>query len=76
VKLAIGTRRSLLPIYYTNIKAKRGLVKVSAIRGVQFAEVPRTSSPDLITAREEDQVNAFYAGARFFRGFPTPVGAS
>jgi hypothetical protein len=51
-------------------------LKVSAIRGLQFAEVPRTAAPDLITAREEDQVNAFYAGAKFFRGFPTPAGAS
>jgi photosynthetic reaction center H subunit len=76
VKLAIGTRRSLLPIYYTDIKAKRGLVKVSAIRAGQFADVPTTSAPDTITAREEDQVNAFYAGAKFFRGFPTPTVAS
>jgi photosynthetic reaction center H subunit len=75
VKLAVGTRRSLLPIYYTDIKAKRGVVKVSAIRGLQFAEVPSVSAPDTITAREEDQVNAFYAGARFFRGFPTSTGA-
>jgi hypothetical protein len=76
VRLALGTRRSLLPIYYTDIKARKGLVKVSAIRSLQFAEVPRTAAPDLITAREEDQVNAFYAGAKFFRGFPTPTAAS
>jgi photosynthetic reaction center H subunit len=76
VKLAVGTRRSLLPIYYTDIKARKGVVKVSAIRSLQFAEVPRTIAPDTITAREEDQVNAFYAGAKFFRGFPTPTVAS
>jgi photosynthetic reaction center H subunit len=76
VKLAVGTRRSLLPIYYTDIKARKGLIKVSAIRGVQFAEVPQTAAPDTITAREEDQLNAFYAGARFFRGVPTPKGAA
>jgi photosynthetic reaction center H subunit len=75
VKLALGTRRSLLPIYYTDIQVKRGRVKVSAIRSLQFVEVPGTAAPDLITAREEDQVNAFYAGARFFRGFATPTGA-
>ena len=73
VKLALGTRRSLLPIHYTDIKARRGLVKVSAIRAAQFAEAPYIAAPDTITAREEDQVNAFYAGARFFRGFPTPT---
>jgi photosynthetic reaction center H subunit len=76
VKLALGTRRSLLPIHYTDIKSRKGLIKVSAIRGAQFAEAPGTAAPDTITAREEDQLNAFYAGARFFRSFPTPTGLS
>jgi len=74
VKTALGTRLSLLPIHYTDIKTRKRLIKVSAIRGVQFVEVPGTSAADTITAREEDQLNAFYAGARFFRGFPTPTG--
>jgi len=59
-------RTALLPIYYTDIKRKQGRVKVSAIRAAQFAEAPALADPHQITAREEDQVNAFYAGARFF----------
>ena len=60
------TRTALLPIYYTDIKRKQGRVKVSAIRAAQFVQAPATGDPDCITAREEDQVNAFYAGAKFF----------
>jgi photosynthetic reaction center H subunit len=63
---AIDGRSVLLPIYCTDVKRKRSRVKVSAIRAAQFAEAPRTADPDRITAREEDQVNAFYAGGRFF----------
>jgi photosynthetic reaction center H subunit len=59
-------RTALLPIYYSDIKRKRGCVKVSALRAAQFAEAPAIAEPDRITAREEDQVNAFFAGARFF----------
>jgi photosynthetic reaction center H subunit len=61
-----GPRTALLPIYYSDIKRKRGCVKVSALRAAQFAEAPAIAEPDRITAREEDQVNAFFAGARFF----------
>jgi photosynthetic reaction center H subunit len=75
VRLAEGSRRALLPIYYTDIKSRKRLVKVAAIRGAQFAEVPVTGHPDTITAREEDQINAFYAGAKFFRRFPVPEAA-
>lgn len=59
-------RRVLLPIYYADIKRKQGRIKVGALSAGQFAEAPATADPDRITAREEDQVNAFYAGARFF----------
>ena len=63
------SRQVLLPIYHTDIRNRKRIVKVNAIRAAQFAEVPRTAEPDTITAREEDQVNAFYAGADFFRRF-------
>jgi photosynthetic reaction center H subunit len=59
-------RRALLPIYYADVKRKQGRIKVNALSAAQFAEAPFTADPDRITAREEDQVNAFYAGGRFF----------
>jgi photosynthetic reaction center H subunit len=58
----------LLPIYHTDISAKRRRVKVDALRAAVFVEAPRLRDPNRITAREEDQVNAFYAAARFWRG--------
>ncbi len=60
-------RRALLPLHYTDIKRRRGVIKSNAIRAAQFADAPRLVDPDVITAREEDRVNAFYAGCRFFR---------
>jgi photosynthetic reaction center H subunit len=72
IEVALGeaSRRALLPIYYTDIKERKRLVKVSALRAAQFAQVPLTAQADTITAREEDRVNAFYAGADFFHKFP------
>ena len=59
-------RRALLPIYYANVKSSRRLIKVSAILASQFAEVPRLREPDRVTAREEDQINAYYAGGLLY----------
>jgi photosynthetic reaction center H subunit len=59
-------RPALLPIYHTDVSRRQGRVRVAAARAGQFALCPRLAHADRITAREEDQVNAFYAGARFF----------
>jgi photosynthetic reaction center H subunit len=59
-------RPALLPIYHTDISRRQGRVRVRAVRAAQFELCPRLADPHRITAREEDQVNAFYAGARFF----------
>ncbi len=64
--------RVLLPIYYADVKSGRDpLVRVRALRAHQFADVPRLASPDQITAREEDQVSAYYANGLIFRFAPT-----
>ena len=60
-------RRVLLPLHYTDIKRRRGVIRSNAVRAAQFTAAPRLADPDVITAREEDQINAFYAGGRFFR---------
>ena len=62
----VGPGRALVPIYDCDIKASRGRVKVSAAPAARFAHAPRLRDPDQITAREEDQVSAFFAGARFY----------
>jgi photosynthetic reaction center H subunit len=63
---AADTRRVLLPIYYANVERRRGRVKVSALHAWQFADVPALRDPDQVTAREEDQINAYYAGGLFY----------
>lgn len=65
-------RRALLPLYHADVSGRRRRIKVTACRAAQFAGVPELRDPDVITAREEDMVNAYYAGARFWRG---PVAA-
>jgi len=63
---AVGPGRALVPIYDCDIRPSRGLVKVSAAPAARFAAAPKLRDPDQITAREEDQVSAFFAGAQFY----------
>lgn len=72
---AAAGRRILLPIYYAEVSGRQKRVRVDALRTAQFAQVPVPADPDRITAREEDRINAFYAGGEFFnreneRGLP------
>jgi photosynthetic reaction center H subunit len=60
-------RRILLPIYYSDIRRRHGRVRVAALSAARLAEAPSLSRPDTITALEEDQVNAFYAGGQFLQ---------
>ena len=66
VETAPGAPPALLPIYHADIRRRQNRVKVRAVRAAQFNDAPRLREPDRITAREEDRVNAFYAGGRFF----------
>jgi photosynthetic reaction center H subunit len=59
--------RVLAPIYDCDIKARSRRVKISAAPAARFADAPRLSDPNQITAREEDQVSAFFAGAEFYQ---------
>ncbi len=58
--------RTLLPIFHTDIRRLEGRVSLKAVRAAQVAQAPRLAEPDAVTAREEDRINAFYAGAQFF----------
>lgn len=59
-----GGRRMLLPIYFAAIGRRE--IRVTALRAAQFAELPRLRRPDIITAREEDRINAYYAGGPLY----------
>ncbi len=60
-----GTGRVLLPIHHCDVSERERDIRVTALHGGQFNDVPRPRAPDSITAREEDMVNAYYAGGRF-----------
>jgi photosynthetic reaction center H subunit len=63
------SRRALLPIYHADIRSRRRVVRVRSLIGRQFVHIPLLAVPDRITAREEDRINAFFAGAlRYGRG--------
>ena len=70
-----GGERTLLPIHHTDIRRTQARVALRAFRAIRLDAAPRLASPDVVTAREEDRINAFYAGAAFyereaFRGLP------
>lgn len=63
---ATGGRQVLLPFTFAKFDARRRRVNVRSILGSQFATVPGTANPDQITRREEDQIQAYYAGGNLY----------
>jgi len=64
----LATDRALVPIYYADIDARRRVIRVRTLLAREFDDVPRPARSDQITAREEDHLNAFYAGATLYGG--------
>ncbi len=56
----------LLPMPMVRIDARRELVMVKSIMGSQFADVPLLASPDQVTLREEDKIQAYYASGHLY----------
>lgn len=65
--LPSAKRRAMLPIYYANVRSRRREIRVKALTAAEFAKLPELKMPNQITAREENQVNAFFSGAYFYR---------
>lgn len=62
-----GGKRVLLPMTFVKIDSRRGgRVNVNAILGSQFLTVPTTASPDQVTRREEDKIQAYFAGGNLY----------
>lgn len=55
-------KKVLLPVTMANVQKSRGVVKVDAITGAQFADVPELANPDQVTKLEEERVAAYYGG--------------
>ena len=62
VELNGGVGRRLVPIFYTVIRRNTTYVQVDCITGAQFAQAPVLRQPTVLTAREEDMLNGFFAG--------------
>lgn len=62
VELADGSRKVLLPYAFSNVKGKQRQVRVEAVRGAHFADVPAHASGEQVTRLEEDRISAYYGG--------------
>ena len=56
----------IVPIFRTNIREKRRVVLIDAMLAGHVRLAPRLADPDIITAREEDQVNAYFSAAHMY----------
>jgi photosynthetic reaction center H subunit len=56
----------LLPMPLVRIDAGAGVVKVRSILGSQFEDAPMLASPDQVTLREEDKIQAYYASGHLY----------
>jgi photosynthetic reaction center H subunit len=56
----------LMPMNFLSINARARRVSTSFITAAQFANVPVTKSPEVITFLEEEKVMAYYGGGCFY----------
>ncbi len=66
LKVAKGGKQVLVPIPFCRIDKKARTVKVAAIRGEHFANVPSLSRPDQVTLYEEDKISAYYGAGKLY----------
>lgn len=59
-------KRVLLPMTMSVVDKRTGSVKVDAITGAQFANVPTLANPDQVTLDEEERVIAYYGGGYLY----------
>ena len=66
LEVAVSGRAVLVPINFTRIDGERRRIRVNAILGAQFAQVPATASRDQITKLEEDKIAGYFAGGTLY----------
>ncbi len=66
VSLNDGGGIILAPLFHCDIDRRKNDIRVLVLKPDQFRLVPRLAQPDEITAREEDRLNAFFAGATIY----------
>jgi photosynthetic reaction center H subunit len=65
VQLAEG-QKVLLPVNFSRVNFGARTVNVEAILSNQFANVPKTASPDRVTSLEEEKVVAYYGAGTLY----------
>ena len=66
VALEGEAERRLLPIFYAHVDGKAKEIRVDCVKAAQLLLAPILKSPDVVTAREEDRINGFYAGGYLY----------
>jgi photosynthetic reaction center H subunit len=66
VSLNDGGGAILVPLFHCDINRSESEIRVLVLKPGQFRFVPRLALPDEMTAREEDRLNAFFAGATIY----------
>ena len=56
-----------MPIFHTEIDERAREIRITALEAHQFADLPMPRTPDVITAREDDRLNAYFAAGHFHR---------
>jgi len=73
VEVHANGRRVLLPMPFSKVDMRRGLIRVKSIAAHHFADVPGTEHPDLVSLLEEDKISAYY-GAGYLYATPDRLG--
>ena len=61
-----GGDRAILPVAFADLRRRERLAVVGMLSAPQFSKVPRLAQPDLITMREEDRINGYFAGGYLY----------
>lgn len=70
-----GLRPVLLPIAFTDIVTRKRKVIAESVSSRQFARVPAIADRNQITKREEDRINAYFAGGYLYKDEPERASA-
>jgi photosynthetic reaction center H subunit len=61
-----GGGKVLLPVGFANVDGAKGQIRVDAILGGQFADVPKTRDANKVTLLEEEKIAAYYAAGTLY----------
>lgn len=66
VEIAGAGDTVLVPIFHCDVSRRDRTVRVLSLKAHHLGLVPRRGSADVMTAREEDRINAFHAGGSIY----------